>query len=241
MAEYKKEIATAVTIAVIAALGIGVFAVSTFHEGGLGAPSSQLTASTTISTTAQDPSNYALLAQAPQMLVTPKNHTFTIPFKVTTSNYSISLTYSPTDTYAWFYSNDTQWVFSGRPCESTTSRSVTGGSTIIRINSTASNTATSTTSSEPPCGVFPGEWLPVTGVRISQNSSISPNELQVSIQPSSAPAHYSGTMIMTLDIRLPPGKYGVFLALHVQEPDNPYFGTRLLYPISGYVPLVVSG
>jgi hypothetical protein len=61
----------------------------------------------------------------------------------------------------------------------------------------------------------------------------------MTIQPSGGPAHYSGPMTATLDIQMPPGNYAVFLAVHVQEPDNPNFGTKLLYLLY-YMPVLVE-
>ena len=242
-------------IAVIAVATIAYF--STTQPGGPGTvestsssaetmqPVTSTTQTLTIaSATAPDPSSYSILAQEPYLLVTPNNHTFTVPFNVTTRNYSIGLTYSQAESYAWLFSNNTQWASSARSCESTTSATATRVSTTTATITTVTTTTTTgppilTHISQVPCGDFPGEWWALNGTLISQNVAIAPDDVQMTIQPSSIPAHYTGGFSVTLNIQMPPGNYGVFLAVNIQEPDNPNFGTALLY-ILYYMPVVVS-
>jgi hypothetical protein len=246
LTEIPRRIGIAVTVAVIAALAIGAFPVTTFPGIGFNTASAQQTTTTAAavaSATAPSPDSYSLLVQEPQLLVTPKNHTFTVPFDVMTRNDSLSLTSDQPDSYAWLYSNNTRWVFDGKSCGSTTSTITTNGTTTVttvKKTFTGRITTTSiTAASQVPCGNFPGEWWAVNGTKISDHVSISPSEVQMTIQPSSFPAHYSGTTNVTLNIQMPPGNYAVFLAIHVQEPDNPNFGRNLLYLLY-YMPVVVS-
>ena len=95
-----------------------------------------------------------------------------------------------------------------------------------------------TYTSQVPCGEYPGEWWALNGTLVSRNVAITQNDVQMSMQPSTIPAHFSGTMNVTLTIALPPGDYGTFFAVHISEPDNPGYGTALLYLVY-YVPVVV--
>jgi hypothetical protein len=193
----------------------------------------QQTTTTTASAPALSPDAYSLLVQEPQLLVTPENHTSTVSFEVQTRNYSLSLNYDQPDSYEWLYSNATQWVFDGRSCGFATSTiTVNGTTTTITVSKTFTGRITTTSitaASQVSCGNFPGEWWAVNGTRMSDQASISPGEAQMTMQPSSFPPHYSGTAKANLDIQMPPGNYAVFLAVHVREPDNPNFGTALLY------------
>lgn len=198
---------------------------------------------TTASATAPEPSGYSLLTQEPYLLVTPTNHTFVVPFDVTTLNYSISLAYSQADSYAWRFSNGTQWASSSRSCESHASFSTT---TVVTKTTTVVTSVTTTTGppilthiSQVPCGDFPGEWWALNGTLISQNIAISATDVQMTIEPSSIPAHHNGMLNVTLNIGMPPGDYAVFLAVRIQEPDNSNFATALLYLLY-YMPVIVS-
>jgi len=227
----------AAAVAVTAFLGMG-----TIHGTGFDSVNAEQTTITrNITITAPSPTGYSLLAQEPQLSVTPTNHTFTVPFDVKTLNYSLSLAYDQQDSYAWLYSNDTQWVFSGRSCGFATSTITTNGSTITTTTKKTFTGRISTTgivfASQVPCGDFPGEWWAVNGSRTSDHVSISPSQVQMTVQPSSFPAHYSGKMNATLDVQMPPGNYALFLAVHVQEPGSPGFGTSLLYLLY-YMPVV---
>lgn len=250
MAEYKREIGVAVTIAVIAALGIGAFAIAIFPGVAPGTSTHPIETTTLVtlqgSTTSPEPWSYWILGQEPYLTVTPKNHTFTVPFKVTTLDYSISLTYSSTDSYAWLFSNSTQWASSARSCEPVTTATPTTV-TLTSSGTSDTRTAATTTSGYPPiltyvsqvpCGEYPGEWWALNGTLISQHIAISPTDVQMIIQPSTIPAHYNGKMNVTLSIQMPPGNYGVFLAVHIQEPDFANYGTSLLY-LFYYTPVVV--
>jgi hypothetical protein len=248
MAEYKREIGVAVTIAVIAALGIGALAISIFPGSGAGTSTPSGTTVTLVttqgSTTAPQPWEYSILGQEPFLTVTPANHTFTVPFDVTTHNYSISLAYSQAESYAWLFSNGTQWVSSARACPPETTTTLTGTGQTYTVTATSVSTVTGsppilTHASQVPCGEYPGEWWALNGTLVSRNVAITQNDVQMSIQPSAIPAHFTGKMNVTLTITMPPGNYGVFLAVLVSEPDNPGYGTSLLYIIY-YMPMVVQ-
>jgi hypothetical protein len=256
MSEYKREISAAVAIAVLVALGIGALAIAVFPGTGTttSSPSTEtLTLQTTEgSTTTTAPWSYSILGQEPFLMVTPTNHTFSVPFDVTTQNYSINLTYSPEDSYAWLFSNGTQWASSARTCPPVTTTTLTGGGAYT-VTTTGVYTVTATSVNPPsgsppilthisqvPCGEAPpGEWWALNGTLISQHVAISPSEVQMTIQPSSFPAHYTGQMSVNLNIQMPTGDYGLFLAVHIQEPNNPNFATALLY-ILYYMPVIVQ-
>lgn len=240
------------TIAVIAALGVGAFAISIFPGAGTGTSTPNGETNTMVttfqgSTTSPLPSSYSILGQEPFLMVSPKNHTFIVPFDVVTRNYSISLTYSPADSHAWLFSNGTQWASSTRACPAATTTTLTSSGTYT-TTVTGTSSPSSTTGSPPilthisqvPCGDSPpGEWWALNGTLISRNVPISSNDVQMAVAPSIIPPHFTGKLNVILTITMPPGNYGVFLAVHVSEPDNPSYGTSLLYIIY-YMPVVVQ-
>jgi hypothetical protein len=238
----KRTLAVA-TVVLVAVLVVG-FVVVNATRTSPGKTGSVVTLVTTQgSTTGVEPWSYSILGQTPYLIVGPGNHTFTVPFEVTTRNYSISLTYSQADSYAWLFSNGTQWASSARACEPVTTVTLTRTGTYTvtakEVSSTSGYPPILTHTSQVPCGEYPGEWWALNGTLISQHVAITSNDIQFALQPSNIPAHYSGKMNATFSVQMPPGNYALFLAVHVQEPNNPNI-SNLLY-ILYYMPVVVEG
>jgi hypothetical protein len=215
MSEYKKEIGVAGAIAVIVALGIGLFAFAAFPNGQTTAtsPGSQTTTSMVGPTQVNN-----LNLQGPVSLVTlnPQNTTFTLTYVATTLSSPVNLSFNLSESYVNIYTNGTEWISLSRPCTSATmgsQSSVSESATVV--------TTTVATASEIPCGEPPGSgFAPVNGTVVDRYAKLGQDEISVSISPSSIPAGQTENLQITIALHLKPGVYvlGVFFGVESSGP-----------------------
>ncbi len=252
MAEYKREIGVAVSIAV--ALAIIVGGVSIYYFPGTTNPGSTSSVTTTggtssvttsslhstetstsvafqTTTNSQSPqlqlSDFSVLGKIPILVVTPQNNTFLLMYNVTAYNYTLSLSYEQGNSYSVQYSNGTQWLNSSRACQTTSNSTTT-------VNNTFSSTTVVTTTGVP-CGKSNGEWYPVNGEPIANVQNFNGSDVQVSIQPTSVPAHTTQAIQVSISIEMDPGVYAINLAMGIQAQ-----GLSSIEYSLGYTPVIVQ-
>jgi hypothetical protein len=244
LAEYKKEITVAVSIAV--ALAIIVGGVSTYYFSGPTNPAGTSSVTTSsvhstetatsvqfqMTTNSQSPqlqlNDFSVLGKIPILVVTPQNNTFLLMYNVTSYNYTLSLSYEQVNSYSVQYSNGTQWLNSSRDCQTTVNNSTT------TIRDSLSNSTVVTTTGVP-CGKPNGEWYPVNGEPIANVQNFNGSDVQVSIQPTSVPAHTTQTIQVRISIEMDPGVYAINLAVGIQAQ-----GFSAVEYSLGYTPVIVQ-
>lgn len=254
MAEYKREIGVAVSVAVALAIIVGGVSIYYFpgptnstNTSSVTTPAgtssittssvhSTETATTVVfqtTTNSQSPqlqlSDFSVLGKIPILVVTPQNNTFLLMYNVTAYNYTLSLSYEQGNSYSVQYSNGTQWLNSSRACQTTVNNSTT------TANDSLSNTTVVTTTGVP-CGKSNGVWYPVNGEPIANVQNFNGSDVQVSIQPTSIPAHTTQAIQVRISIEMDPGVYAINLAVGIQAQG---FST-IEYSL-GYTPVIVQG
>jgi hypothetical protein len=237
-----------VAIIIVAAAGVLVItgqpSANTTHPSPLSTQStipSTTTSATTLQlqTTQTLPANFTVAGKVPYLVITPHNNTFTLTENVTANNYPLSLSYDQADSYTVQYSNGTQWLSTSRPCGTGISGlPTTTTSTSTNSSSTTTQTVTSViTTTGIPCGSPNGEWYPVNGTVITPYSKVSSSEVQLTVQPTTIPAHTTSEVQVTVTIEMHPGVYAVSLEIFIQTPGEvPSVNYSL-----GYAPLIVQG
>lgn len=226
MAEYKKEIAFGSVLAILVVMALA----SAVIYLPLGQPNSSSNGRTLV-TTQEVPSNFSVSGEIPYLVVSPQNNTFVLTYSVTAYNYSLNLSYDQAYSYAVQYSNGTQWLSTSRPCQ-------TGGTNSVPSSNTSSYTSTTAMATTGiPCGSSNGEWYPVNGTVILPHLDISASYVQLSIQPTSVPAHATQQIQVRVSIEMHPGMYAINLAMDIQAQGS----SRPVQYLLGYMPLIVKG
>lgn len=221
-------------VAIIIVAGIGVLIITNqVNSGGPNQPSPLSNCCLTtirLQTTQSLPSNFTIAGEIPYLVITPQNRTFTLTYTVTAYNYTLNLSYDQAYSYAVQYSNGTQWLSTSRPCQ-------TGGIGSVPSTNTTYTTTTVITSTVIACGSPNAEWYPVNGTVISPNLGVNASNVQLSIQPTSIPAHATQQIQVKISILMHPGVYAINLGLDIQLPGS----SRPVQYLLGYTPLIVKG
>lgn len=192
----------------------------------LGTTGQRIGTTMTLVTTETIPSSFTVAGNIPHVVLNSQNHTFTMTYHFTAYKYPLTLSYDQNQSYAVQYSNDTQWLSTSRPCESSTTM-LTGTA------STYTATAVTTTAGQVPCGATNGEWYPVNTV-ITPYLVIGPSEVQMTIGPSNVAANSTQEVMVSVVVAIHPGVYALNLAVDVRTP-----GYQPVTYLLGYAPLIV--
>jgi len=181
-------------------------------SSAIGSPASQT--ATTFLAVAQTTRNlFNTEGRVHLFTVTPRNNTFTLTYNATTWYSPVTLTFNQSKSYAQVYTNGTQWVSTSQPCKSNPATS----STLPNNTSRASVTTTITVTVDLRCGQPPNTgWNPVNGTLVDPRKGFTPNEIQVSLKPTTFAANYVGSLQVTVTLNLKPGVYEIALVLGVQ-------------------------
>jgi hypothetical protein len=239
MSEYKKRIAMFAVIAVLAAAGLAAAISAISPQGGI--TSTQITSPRGTTTSTQltsvelppQQNDFSLKGPVPLVTVSPRNNTFTLTYSATTLGFPVTdISFNLSESYVAIYTNETEWARYSQVCSSSSSSEESTLSSEGSMGQASVTSVSVVTETGEPCDSSPAPgWVPVNGSAVQQYAKLNPNEVEMSVQPTTIAANETVSLQFRITLNLKPGVYAIGLALGVQTTSLFEFSRLNPFPV----------